>query len=174
MIKKIVLSVALVCVVTIGGEAMALELKSPAFSNNEFIPKKFSCQGDNVSPALNWDGVPEGTQSIALICDDPDAPMGTWVHWVVYDLPPQARSFLEAVDDSETLADGAKQGKTDFGKVGYGGPCPPPGKPHRYFFKLYCLDTKLNLGAGIRKKDLERAMQGHILAEAQLIGLYKR
>lgn len=153
---------------------MALELKSPAFGNNEFIPKKHSCQGQDVSPELSWEGAPPGTKSIALICDDPDAPIGTWVHWVIYDMPPEKSSLAEAVALDPVLEGGIKQGKNDFGAIGYGGPCPPSGKPHRYFFKLYCLDVSLNLSPGIRKKDLEKAMKGHIVAETELIGLYKR
>ena len=169
-----IMSVALLFILTIGGELMALELKSSAFRNNEFIPKQHSCQGPDVSPELSWDGVPAGTKSIALICDDPDAPFGTWVHWVIYDIPAQKSSLPEAVALDPVLDAGIKQGKNDFGAIGYGGPCPPSGKPHRYFFKLYCLDVFLNLQPGIKKRDLVKAMAGHVIAETQLIGLYKR
>jgi Raf kinase inhibitor-like YbhB/YbcL family protein len=158
-----------------GGEAMALEIKSTAFKNNEYIPPKYTCEGKDVSPPLGWTGAPGGTKSFALICDDPDAPMGTWVHWVVWDIPAGTSSLPEGVPKSDALDDGAQQGMTDFRRVGYGGPCPPPGKPHRYFFKLYALDVdKLNLKPKSSKKDLLAAMKGHILAQAELIGLFKR
>ncbi|HEX8872204.1 MAG TPA: YbhB/YbcL family Raf kinase inhibitor-like protein, partial [Candidatus Acidoferrum sp.] len=113
-------------------------------------------------------------QSLALIADDPDAPVGTWVHWVLYDLPPNLLSLAQSVPKKEQLADGSRQGRNDFGKLGYGGPCPPSGKPHRYFFKLYALDSKLNLPSGSSKKDVERAMQGHILAQGEYMGRYSR
>ena len=153
---------------------MALEIESSAFKAGEFIPKKYSCQGEDVSPPLNWSGAPEGTRSFLLIRDDPDAPMGTWVHWLVYDIPVGTTSLPENVSKAPTLENGAKQGNTSFGRVGYGGPCPPPSKPHRYFFKLYALDSTLGLRPGIKKEELLKAMEGHILAETQLMGLYKR
>ncbi len=175
MLRGIAISLALLCATTIvGGDLMALELKSSAFGNNEFIPKKYSCQGEDVSPELSWEGIPAGTQSFALICDDPDAPMGTWVHWVIFNIAAGKSSLPEAVATEEVVEEGARQGKSDFGTIGYGGPCPPPGRPHRYFFKLYCLDASLDLHSGIRKKELLQAMRGHIVEEAQLIGLYKR
>ena len=117
---------------------------------------------------------PAKTQSFALIMDDPDAPVGTWVHWVLFDLPSETRELAEGVAKQEQLAGGTRQGRNDFGKIGYGGPCPPPGNPHRYFFKLYALDAKLNLKAGVTKAEVERAMNGHILAHAELIGRYGR
>ncbi len=153
---------------------MALKVTSTAFESGSTIPKKFTCDGPDVSPALNWNDPPAGTQSLALIADDPDAPVGTWVHWVLYDLPADARSLPESVPEQEQLANGARQGRNDFGKIGYGGPCPPPGKPHRYFFKLYALDTKLDLKAGATKAGVEKAMQGHILAQGELMGRYGR
>jgi len=156
------------------GGAMALQISSPAFSAGESIPKKFTCDGPDVSPKLSWGDPPAKTQSFALIMDDPDAPVGTWVHWVLYDVPADAKELPEAVPKQEQLASGARQGHNDFGKTGYGGPCPPPGKPHRYFFKLYALDAKLNLKAGATKADVERAMKGHILAQAELVGKYGR
>lgn len=173
------LKITLVCFIiflgiSIGGEIMALDLKSPAFQHNEFIPKKYTCESEDISPELNWSDVPSGTKSLALICDDPDAPMGTWVHWVIYDMDANKKGLPEGVPTAEVVEGGAKQGMTDFGRVGYGGPCPPPGKPHRYFFKLYCLDTVLSLKPGIRKKELLKAMEGHIIEQAELIGLYKR
>ncbi|MBI2821369.1 MAG: YbhB/YbcL family Raf kinase inhibitor-like protein [Acidobacteria bacterium] len=153
---------------------MAFELKSPAFLANAFIPRQYSCEGADVSVPLNWSDPPEGTRSFALIADDPDAPAGTWVHWVLYDLPPDTRELAEGVPGEERLRSGAKQGTNDFGKVGYGGPCPPPGKAHRYFFKLYALDQGTSPGARATKQQLLDAMKGHVLAEAQLVGLYQR
>lgn len=157
-----------------GGVAMALELSSSAFKENDVIPKKYTCDAEDLSPPLKWTDPPEGTKSFALISDDPDAPVGTWVHWVIYDIPPEALELQEGIPTDETLSNGAKQGLTDFRRVGYGGPCPPPGSYHRYFFKLYALDTKLNLPPRARKAKLLEAMKGHILAEAQLVGRYKR
>ena len=152
---------------------MAFTLQSSAFQNGGSIPKKFTCEAADVSPELPWSGVPEKTQSFALIADDPDAPMGTWVHWVIYDLPPNTIKLPGAVPKQEQAASGA-QGKNSSGKIGYGGPCPPPGKPHRYFFKLYALDSKLNLKPGARKPEVEAAMKGHVLAQAELMGKYGR
>ena len=152
---------------------MAFTLQSSAFQNGGSIPKKFTCEAADVSPELTWSGVPEKTQSFALIADDPDAPMGTWVHWVIYDLPPNTAKLPEGVPKQEQAASGA-QGKNSSGKIGYGGPCPPPGKPHRYFFKLYALDSKLNLKPGARKPEVEAAMKGHVLAQAELMGKYGR
>ena len=156
------------------GGSMALQLTSTAFSAGEVIPKKFTCDGPDASPQLSWNAPPTGTQSFALIADDPDAPAGTWVHWVLYDLPGTARELAEGVAKQEELAGGGRQGKNDFGKIGYGGPCPPAGKPHRYFFKLYALDAKLGLKADATKADVERAMKGHIVAQGELIGRYGR
>ena len=156
-----------------GSRAMAFTLQSSAFQNNGNIPKKYTCEAVDVSPALSWSEAPEKSQSFALIADDPDAPAGTWVHWVIYDLPASATQLAEGIPKQERAASG-KQGKNDFGKIGYGGPCPPPGKPHRYFFKLYALDAKLNLPPGARKADLEAAMKGHILAQAELVGKFGR
>jgi Raf kinase inhibitor-like YbhB/YbcL family protein len=153
---------------------MAFELKSAAFKAGGDIPRKFTCDGEDASPALTWTEPPASTQSFVLIADDPDAPVGTWVHWVVYDLPAGARQLSEGLPRGEKLPGGGVQGRNDFPHVGYGGPCPPPGKPHRYFFKLYALDVKLNLKPGARKQEVERAMKGHIVAEAQLVGRYKR
>jgi hypothetical protein len=153
---------------------MAFELKTAVFAPGGSIPKKFTCDGPDLSPALTWGDPPAGTESFALIMDDPDAPVGTWVHWVLYDLPETARALAENVPKSEELSGGARQGRNDFRKIGYGGPCPPSGAPHRYFFKLYALDAKLNLKAGATKADVERAMKGHILAQAELMGRYQR
>ncbi len=156
------------------GGAMAPQISSPAFSAGEAIPRKFTCDGPDVSPRLKWNEPPAKTKSFALIMDDPDAPAGTWVHWVLYDLPAGTGELPEGVGKQEQLSSGAWQGRNDFGKIGYGGPCPPAGKAHRYFFKLYALDTKLNLKSGATKADLERAMKGRILAQAELIGRYGR
>jgi hypothetical protein len=152
---------------------MDVKVTSSAFQDGGLIPGKYTCDGADVSPPLQWDTVPEGTKSIALICDDPDAPMGTFVHWVLFNLLAETRQLAEKVPADKTLPSGARQGTSGFGRVGYGGPCPPNGT-HRYFFKVYALDTTLDLPAGARKSDLLKAMQGHILAQGQLIGKYKR
>ncbi len=157
-----------------GGSAMTFALTSKAFENGGNIPRKFTCDGPDVSPALSWNEPPAGTKSLALISDDPDAPVGTWVHWVAFDIPPGTRELPEGVAKTADLPGGGKQGRTDFGRIGYGGPCPPPGKPHRYFFKLYALDTQLNLKPGSTKADVEKAMKGHILAQAEFMGRYGR
>jgi len=153
---------------------MAFALTTTAFENGGSIPKKFTCDGADVSPALSWSEPPAGTQNLALISDDPDAPAGTWVHWVVYDMPAAARGLPEGVAKTGEVPGGGKQGVTDFRRPGYGGPCPPPGKPHRYYFKLYALDTKLALKPGASKREVEAAMKGHILAQAELMGRYGR
>jgi Raf kinase inhibitor-like YbhB/YbcL family protein len=158
---------------TAGGERMGIKVTSPAFAEGGLIPAKYTCDGSDISPPLQWGGVPEGVKSIALISDDPDAPVGTWVHWVVYNLPADCKGLEENIPLDQTLPNGARQGTTDFGRVGYGGPCPPSGT-HRYFFKIYALDTKLDLAAGATKRDLLKVMEGHILGQGQLIGKYKR
>ena len=152
---------------------MEIKITSSAFEHEGLIPAKYTCDGADVSPPLQWDAVPEGTKSIALISDDPDAPMGTWVHWVIFGLPADTRELAENIPSDKILPSGAKQGTSDFGRIGYGGPCPPSGT-HRYFFKIYALDTELDLQAGARKGDLLRAMEGRILGQGQLIGKYKR
>ena len=151
-----------------------MKISSSSFSAGEMIPKRFTCDGPDASPKLNWTEPPAKTQSFALIMDDPDAPAGNWVHWVLFDLPADARELVEGVAKQEQLANGARQGRNDFGKIGYGGPCPPPGNAHRYFFKLYALDAKLDLKAGSTKADVETAMKGHMLAHAELIGRFGR
>jgi Raf kinase inhibitor-like YbhB/YbcL family protein len=156
------------------GAPMSLDLTSPDFTSGGTIPKQFTCDGADFSPALQWKAPPSGTQSFALIADDPDAPVGTWVHWVLFDLPPTLRSLPQSLPKDAQAGDGSRHGTNDFDKIGYNGPCPPPGKPHRYFFKLYALDTKLNLKAGATKKEVERAMQGHILARGEYLGRYSR
>ena len=124
-----------------------MQLTSTAFTNGAPIPARYTCEGKDLSPPLRWSGVPAGAKSLALIADDPDAPVGTWVHWVLYDLPPSLAELSEDVPKTQTIAGGARQGLNDFRRPGYGGPCPPPGKPHRYFFKLYALDKPLELQA---------------------------
>lgn len=150
-----------------------MEIKSTAFEDGGMIPAKYTCDDLDISPPLEWSNVPEGAKSLALICDDPDAPMGTWVHWVIFNLPPDTKGLPENMPSDASLESGAKQGMTDFGRTGYGGPC-PPGGTHRYFFKLYALDTELDQKEGITKARLLEAMGGHILAESRLIGKYTR
>jgi len=152
---------------------VSIKVTSPAFNDGEKIPSKYTCDGANVSPPLAWAGVPANAKTLALICDDPDAPGKTWVHWVVYDLPVSKDSLAENVSKEEISAAGARLGMTDFKKIGYGGPCPPSGT-HRYYFKLYALDSSTSLNAGTTKDQLLKAMEGHILAQGQLMGNYKR
>ena len=151
-----------------------MQISSTAFNEGQPIPPKYTCQGKNVSPPLKWTGVPAEAKSLVLIADDPDAPVGTWVHWVLFDLPPTTGQLSEDVPKGQYTESRAKQGLNDFKHLGYGGPCPPPGGPHRYFFKLYALDTLLELKPGATKKDVEKAMEKHILAQAQLMGTFKR
>ncbi len=151
-----------------------LTITSPAFKMGSTIPKKYTGDGADVSPPLNWDGVPEGTKSLALISDDPDAPVGTWVHWVIFNIPPLEKGLPEGVPKQNTLSNGARQGTNDFRKIGYNGPAPPPGKPHRYYFKLYALDVVLDLPTGIKKAELVKAMEGHILSSSEYMGIYQR
>src|SRR5713101_2813365 len=154
---------------------MAFTLISTAFTDGAAIPIKHTCDGVDVSPPLAWSAAPAETRSFALIADDPDAPAGSWVHWVVYNLPAAVSELPENVAKVEALdLDGARQGRNDFRRPGYGGPCPPPGPAHRYFFKLHALDAPLTLKAGAQKKDVEAAMEGHVLATAQLMGTYAR
>lgn len=153
---------------------MSFQISSSAFSPNEMIPKKFTCEGSDVSPQLSWNGSPAGTKTFALIMDDPDAPVGTWVHWVIYNIPANTKELPEGVEKQEQLSTGALQGRNDFRKTGYGGPCPPAGKAHRYFFKLYALDTSLDLKAGASKADVERVIKDHTLGQAELVGRFSR
>ena len=152
---------------------MTMVITSPAFLPEGEIPRRYTCDGEDISPALDWSGLPEGTKSIALISDDPDAPMGTWVHWVLFNLPGETKELAEHIPPDKTLTNGARQGANDFRKIGYGGPC-PPGGTHRYFFKIYALDTQFDLPPGAKKAELLKAMQGHILGQGQLMGKYKR
>ena len=157
-----------------GAAKMPFSISTPSFSQGGEIPRKFTCDGADVSPELTWTGPPAGTQSFALIADDPDAPVGTWTHWVLYDLPAPTTALAEGVSKVDEVPTGGRQGRNDFRKIGYGGPCPPPGKPHRYFFKLYALDRMLNLKPGSSKQDIEQAMQDHILGKAEVMGTYRR
>lgn len=149
-------------------------ISAEGFKDGEIIPDVYTCKGKDISPTLSWKGIPAQTKSIALIMDDPDAPGGTFVHWVLYNVPPQTQKLPELMPCDKILADGSIQGLTDFGRTGYGGPCPPPGKPHRYYFKLYALDSKITLAPGASKKQLENEMFGHILAKGEIVGIYKR
>ncbi|MDP2841730.1 MAG: YbhB/YbcL family Raf kinase inhibitor-like protein [Candidatus Methanoperedens sp.] len=147
---------------------------SAEFKDGETIPAEYTCTGKNVSPALSWSGVPAGAKSIALLMDDPDAPAGTFVHWVFYNIPAGTQKLPKGLPKNETLSDGSCQGNTNYGRPGYSGPCPPSGKPHRYYFRLYALDTKLDLHAGATKAEVEKAMKGHILAQGELMGKFGR
>jgi hypothetical protein len=152
---------------------MQLEIRSTAFKEGGSIPKKYTCDGADISPPLLWTQPPEGTQSLVLICDDPDAPMGTWVHWVLYGLSPGTLELPENVPDKKKVLGGARQGTNDFRRIGYGGPCPPSGT-HRYYFKLYAIDSEPGLSSGATKKEVLESIEGHILAEGQLMGRYGR
>jgi len=153
---------------------MAIALTSLAFKEGDLIPKKHTCEGPDLSPQLRWTNAPKGTKSLALIADDPDAPVGTWVHWVIFNLPGETTELPEGVPAQETLPNGARQGLNDFKRVGYGGPCPPPGKPHRYYFKLYAVDVTLDLRSRATKAQVLESIRGHILGEAQLMGRFGR
>lgn len=150
-----------------------MKLTSTAFKEGGLIPKKYTCDDEDLSPPLTWENIPEKTKQLALICEDPDAPMGIWVHWVVYKITPGTERLDENTPPDKNIYGGAVQGVNDFGRIGYGGPC-PPGGTHRYFFKLYALDTFINLEPGATKASLLKAMQGHILEETRLMGKYKR
>lgn len=151
-----------------------MQLTSTAFNEGAPIPAKYTCDDKNVSPPLKWSGVPANAKTLVLIADDPDAPVGTWVHWVLYELPAGVSELREDVTRSQFIPAGGRQGINDFKHLGYGGPCPPPGKPHRYFFKLYALDVALDLKPGATKKEVEGAMDKHVVAQAQLMGTYQR
>jgi Raf kinase inhibitor-like YbhB/YbcL family protein len=150
-----------------------MKVESAAIKEGQPIPRQYTCDGINISPPLEWSGVPKSAKTVAIIADDPDAPAGTWVHWVLYNLPAENIGLVENVPATENLKAGGFQGKNSFGKLGYGGPCPPSGT-HRYFFKVYAVDAELPLKAGATKSDLETAMQGHIVAQAQLMGTYQK
>ncbi|MDI3484247.1 MAG: hypothetical protein PWQ74_834 [Methanobacteriaceae archaeon] len=150
-----------------------LKIRSTAFNDGERIPKKYTCDGEDISPPLIWEDIPEGTVTLALISDDPDAPSKTWTHWLIFNIPPELNGLPEGVEKVGELENGIIQGFNDFGRIGYGGPCPPFGV-HRYFFKLYALDSSLDLEPGTSKEELLEAMEGHIIEKTQMIGLYSR
>ena len=155
---------------------MVMKISSPVFSDGEPIPPRYSCEGSDISPPLDWDVSQLSIQengSIVLICDDPDAPGGTWIHWIIFNLPPETSSLPEMVMPREELENGALQGANSWGNIGYGGPCPPRGT-HHYYYKVYALDAKLNLPPGTTKEELLKAMDGHVLDEGQLMGTYTR
>jgi Raf kinase inhibitor-like YbhB/YbcL family protein len=156
------------------GKHMTLELVSSAFSEGDFIPAKYTGDGDNVSPPLKWTEPPATTKSFALVMDDPDAPMGTWVHWVIYMIPPSVLELPEGMAKKETVLDGVRQGRNSGGSIGYDGPAPPKGKPHRYYFKLYALDDVITLKPGASKEELMKAIQGRVVEETKLMGRYQR
>ena len=154
---------------------MSIQITSAAFADGQPIPAKYTCDGDDASPPLQWTNAPANTKSFALIADDPDAPMGTWVHWVAYDLSPIANALPEGVAKSQYIAGNAMQGLNDFHRLGYGGPCPPRGHGvHHYHFRLYALDTELDLAPRVTRRQLEAAMKGHVLAQTELVGTYQR
>jgi Raf kinase inhibitor-like YbhB/YbcL family protein len=152
---------------------MTFQLRSQDIQADQPIPKDHTCDGSDRSPALEWSGAPPRTTAFALVVHDPDAPSGDWTHWILFDLPRTTRSIRAGVD-GENKVDGASQGTNDFGKIGWGGPCPPPGQAHRYVFELYALDAMLGLGPGASRAEVERAMKGHVLARTSLVGRYAR
>jgi Raf kinase inhibitor-like YbhB/YbcL family protein len=154
-------------------DKMEIKITSKAFNEGQPLPRQYTCDGMNVSPPLEWSDVPKNAKTLAIICDDPDAPSKTWVHWVLYNLPAEKIGLIENVPPTEKLPGGGLQGTNDFRKVGYGGPCPPSGT-HRYFFKIFALDSELPLKAGATKAELLKAMEGHTLAHGQLMGTYSR
>jgi Raf kinase inhibitor-like YbhB/YbcL family protein len=176
--RMIVQAVGLSLLLTLRTTATAdpnpiLDITSPAFENGGTIPEKYTCTGHNESPELQWTGVPGGTRSLALILDDPDAPIGTFVHWVIYNLSPTVKGLPEGVLATASIAD-SEQGVNGSGAIGYIGPCPPPGRPHHYHFRLCALDQKLKLRAGATAHEVEAAMKGHVLGRAELVGIFAR
>ena len=161
-------------IVKTGKVGETMYIVSDVFEANDFIPSKYTGEAEDVSIPLKWGNVPEGVKSFALICDDPDAPMGIWVHWIIFNIPATSKNLPENIPAIKELPDGSGQGVNDFGRIGYGGPMPPRGSKHRYFFKIYALDCILALKAGVVKEDLLKAMKGHIVAESQVVGLYQR
>ena len=152
---------------------MTMQLQSEAFDQSEMIPDRYTCRGKDMSPPLEWVDAPEGTQEFALVCDDPDAPIGTWVHWVAYGIPSSVTGLPQDVPPESRMSSGGWQGTNSWGRIGYGGPCPPSGT-HRYFFRLYALDRRLELEPGISKAQLLKAIEGHILAQCELMGRYSK
>jgi Raf kinase inhibitor-like YbhB/YbcL family protein len=160
-------------IAAMAGQASTLALTSAAFKNGDTIPQRYTCSGQNESPALEWHGIPRGTRSLVLVVDDPDAPMGTFVHWVIYNLPATAAGLPQAMSASASVG-GSEQGTNGRGEIGYTGPCPPPGKPHHYHFRLYALDHKLALKAGATVQQIEEAIKEHVLGSTELIGIFRR
>lgn len=152
---------------------MEIKVTSTAFKEGDMIPSKYTCDNTNISPQIAWANYPKQTESFVLISDDPDAPVGTWVHWVVYNIPPKINELKENFKKDSMSPEGIMQGTTDFRKIGYGGPCPPSGT-HRYYFKIYALDIILNVKPGLTKKEILEKMEGHVIGEGQLMGKYKR
>ena len=181
MMKKNILMTALLCFVLVGGTChdvfseggRKMQVASSAFTEGNMIPAKYTCDGQDISPPLEWKDVPAGTKTFALISDDPDAPSGNWVHWVAYNIPAGVTKLNENVQREKEFANGMRQGSNDWPKIGYGGPC-PPGGTHRYYFKLYALDAALDAKPGATKAQILSAMKGHVLAEAKLMGKYSR
>jgi Raf kinase inhibitor-like YbhB/YbcL family protein len=157
-----------------GKKVMSFVLQTEAFPEGGEIPAKYTCSGEDVSPALSWNDAPTATKSFVLLVEDPDAPSGTFTHWVVYDLPANARHLREGVAKSDDVPGGGRQGRNDSRRIGYAGPCPPPGKPHRYVFKLFALDRMLDVASGAAKGEVESAMRGHVLAHAEFMGRFAR
>lgn len=153
---------------------MSLILTSPAFTHGSTIPPKYTCEGENISPPLQWDDIPQETASFALVMYDPDAPSGIFTHWVIFNIPPEARELSEGMPGDKVLENSALQGKNSAGEIGYFGPCPPPGKPHHYHFVLYAIDDTLALSPGVSREEVIDAIEGHVLEEAILTGLYGR
>lgn len=157
-----------------GVELATLDLTSQAFASQEAIPERLTCDGEDISPPLSWSAPPDGSQSFVLIMDDPDAPMGTWVHWVLFNIPADRRALPENIPAEDQLSDGSLHGSNSWRRSDYGGPCPPSGSTHRYVFKLYALGTKLDLGASATKQQVLDAMDGHVMAYGELVGTYSR
>ncbi|MDD5195517.1 MAG: YbhB/YbcL family Raf kinase inhibitor-like protein [Candidatus Omnitrophica bacterium] len=154
--------------------AFALKLETSSFENDKNMPEKYTCLGNDLSPNLSWSEAPEGVQSFVLFCEDPDATFGTWVHWALYNIPKTSSSVKEGLPKVSDLQESMAQGMNDFGKVGYNGPCPPPGKPHRYVFTLYALDTTISVVTrSVTRTDITQAMRGHVLAEARITGKFE-
>lgn len=168
--KKIIV----IAILLISANALAMDVASSSFYNRANIPKKYTCDAENISPNINWWNVPAGVKSFAVICEDPDSPSGTWTHWVIFNIPPTKKSLPENTPQSDKLADGSIQGTNSFDKNGYGGPCPPKGKPHRYIFRLFALDSMLQLDSKAKRDDVLSEVRNHTIAETRLIGYYGR
>jgi Raf kinase inhibitor-like YbhB/YbcL family protein len=153
---------------------VTISIKSDAFAEGERIPTKYTCSGEDISPALSWGNPPAGTESLALICDDPDCPTGLFTHWMLVNIPPDRRGLPEGVKKSPALEDGSIHGANSFGKLGYNGPCPPPGKPHRYYYHIYALDIQLKLRSPADRRAVDAAMKGHVLATGEYMGVFSR